>query len=73
VSVTIEQDNDGVYVAHYGWQTYRYLMNDGRLCDVVALRDDSDLRQQVVKTMAEGRDIEGVAIEGVACLGEAEP
>lgn len=36
--------SDGTLRAKYHWTTYRFLMSDGSSVDVVAVRDDSDLR-----------------------------
>jgi len=35
-------------VAQYKWITLRYLFDGGAVCDVVAVRDDSDLRAWVL-------------------------
>jgi hypothetical protein len=62
--VTLKED-DGLLIAVYPWKLYRFLLSDGRTLDVKAVRDDSDLRGEVVK-LTKGR------IEGVACIGEVD-
>lgn len=46
--IRLVQDGD-VHVADYKWQTYRFLITDGRTIDVRAVHDDSWLRAEVVK------------------------
>lgn len=51
---------DGMWVAHYEHAVYRFLLDDGRTADVIAFRDDSDLRAAVLERTGAAR-IEGVA------------
>lgn len=73
--VTLEPlDDDGNhYVAHYRPRMFRYLLSDGTLVDVESPRDDSDLRNAVVKTMGEVRRTD-ISIVGVVQMDpEPEP
>lgn len=61
--VTLSPNGHGV-IAGYGWKVYRFLLDDGSTLDVIAIRDDSDLRAAVLEhTKAE-------RIAGVATIGE---
>lgn len=51
---------DGKWVVHYEHTVYRFLLDDGRTVDVIAFRDDSDLRAAVLERTGAAR-IEGVA------------
>lgn len=53
--------------AEYPWKRYRFLLSDGMTLDVEAIRDDSDLREAVLKHTKAAR------IEGVATVGEVQP
>lgn len=57
---------DGALRAVYPWHQYRFLLDDGATLDVVAVRDDSDLREAVLAESRAER-IAGVAtvIEGM--------
>lgn len=63
--VDIEDWGEGVLGAHYEAHTYRFLFSDGTTVDVIAHRDDSDLRAAVMKFLHHGREI---AIVGCATL-----
>jgi hypothetical protein len=56
---TLRQDGDHV-VVEYPWHRYRFLLSDGRTLDVVAIRDDSTLRELVLQHTKAER-IEGAA------------
>lgn len=47
--LTLEPVGDGSFVAQYQWTKYRFLMSDGSCVDIVAVRDDSDLRGAVLE------------------------
>jgi len=69
------EERDGVVVVTWPAKRYRFLLSDGRVVDVVAQRDDSDLRAVLLAfvhkadglTKAAANDLR---IEGVA---EVEP
>lgn len=42
-------DEGGFLRANYVWRTYRFFLAEGTLFDVVAVRDDSDLREAVLQ------------------------
>ena len=46
--VTITEDG-GTLKAEYPWKTYRFMFEDGGMLDVVAIRDDSDLREAMLE------------------------
>ena len=61
---------DGVgenYVAEYKSFRYRFLLASGKVIDVIARGDGSELREAVLRTQPKD-----AAIVGVACLGETE-
>lgn len=62
--LAIETCKQGHHTARYRQRTYRFLLSNGETVDVVAARDDSDLRAAVVEQFVppDGR------IEGVAAL-----
>lgn len=60
-------DGDGIAIAEYPWKVYRFLLDDGRTVDVVAVRDDSDLRGLVLS------HFKAKQIQGVADIGPYEP
>lgn len=64
-AVIIETDADGRSVARYPLYVYRFLLSDGALVDVTAVRDDSELRGAVIKTF--GADA-ALAVKGVVRL-----
>jgi hypothetical protein len=57
-------EQDGVLAAVYPRHQYRFLFDDGSTLDVVAYRDDSDLREAMLE--AAGNDVERIA--GVATV-----
>lgn len=57
---TLTQRDDGAYTVSYSSTRFRFLLDDGRVVDVAAWRDDSDLRAEVLKVTGANR-IEGVA------------
>jgi hypothetical protein len=61
--VSLSQSGDGTFKAQYQWKVYRFLLDDGSTRDVIAIRDDSDLREAVLKETKAGK------IEGVATVG----
>lgn len=61
--LTLKKTVDG-FLAAYEWRTFRFLLSDGRVVDVEAIWDDSNLRDAVRKAM-EAERIEGVAIVSV--------
>lgn len=61
----------GTLVAVYELRRYRYLLEDGTTCDVLAARDDSDLRAAIVAHT--GHSITGGVAELPAVLPEREP
>lgn len=69
--VTLIQDGP-VFFAGYVWKRYRFMFVDGTTTDVVAIRDDSDLREAVL-TLKYGKritDPKDGSIVGVATLPE---
>lgn len=58
--------DDGA-IAGYGWKVYRFLLSDGRILDVTAIQDDSDLRGAVLAFAKVER------IAGVTTLKEVAP
>jgi hypothetical protein len=62
---------DGKWVAYYEHTAYRFLLDDGRTVDVVAARDDSDLRAAVLERTGATR-IEGVARVGADAEAKQE-
>ena len=69
--VTLDSNGDS-FVAQYTWSRYRFMFTDGAVMDVVAIRDDSDLRGAVLelhygKTIKDPKD---GGIAGVATLPE---
>lgn len=61
-------EHGGQLIAEYHWTHYRFMFTDGQTLDVVAVRDDSDLRGAILehhygKTINDPKDggIAGVA------------
>ncbi len=55
-------ERDGVLAAVYPLHQYRFLFSDGSTLDVVAYRDDSDLREAMLEAAGSGVErIAGVA------------
>jgi hypothetical protein len=66
--IHLEYGDNGVAIATYPVKRFRFLLNDGSTLDVTgAVRDDSDLREAVLKLTGAER------IEGVARLPDPEP
>ncbi len=66
------EESSGDLIAQYHWSRYRFMFTDGRTFDVVAIRDDSDLRGAVLDHFkAEG--IAGVATLPVEAAPPAKP
>ena len=63
----LEPSVEGAYMAMYKRKIHRFLLSDGSCVDVVAIRDDSDLRAAVLDLTKVER------IEGVAHLPYVEP
>ena len=71
----VVSSDDGTLRAEYPWHTYRFLFEDGATLDVVAIRDDSDLREAML-TLHYGRKVSDPRqgrIEGVAVIPEPQP
>jgi hypothetical protein len=73
--VTLLPQPTGGLLATYMWQTYRFLMSDGSTVDVVAVRDDSDLRAAVLEAHfgKAVKDPKDGSIAGSVTLPYAEP
>lgn len=81
--VTLLWDDDiAAWVAHYTRRRYRFLLSDGQTIDVVAYRDDSLLRGQVLiiadrqrnkgRTKGQAPEQAELRIEGFARLPDVE-
>jgi hypothetical protein len=58
--VWLSPNGDGSVIAGYPWKVFRFLFSDGSTLDVIAIRDDSDLRE-AARLYAKAERIEGVA------------
>lgn len=66
---TLEVQSDGALRIVQPERRYRYLMSDGRVVDVIAARDDSDVRGLVIEHLAGvGRQETTLRIEGTVRL-----
>lgn len=59
VYVTLVPNGEGFYVAEWPVHTYRFLLDDGRVIDVLSHQDDSRLRAALLLVTKAAR-IEGV-------------
>jgi hypothetical protein len=57
---TLTPGDDGALIATWPTHRYRYLLSDGSIVDVLAVRDDSDLRDALLTYTGVDR-IEGSA------------
>lgn len=69
-------DVDGTYIVEYKWKTHRFMFSDGRVVDVIAINDNSDVRGEALKFFKAER-IEGSArlmleAQPVVTLGKPE-
>jgi len=70
--VTLTPFGDDGAIAVYPWKVYRVLLDDGRTLDVTAIRDDSDLRGEILK-FTQAKKIEGMALIGLVEEPKPEP
>ena len=65
--ITLIPQKDGSLLATYTWKQFRFMLSDGTTVDVLAVRDDSDLRAAVLAHTG------ATAIAGVVTLTPTTP
>jgi hypothetical protein len=61
---TLHEDDIVQLEARYNWKTFRFLFDNGKTLDVLAIRDDSDLRKWVLKVTGYPGIVGVAVIEG---------